>query len=82
MTILLMKGVSVQLMKRRGNVVVMVNDNIERALRQLKKKTEREGIIREMKRMVYHESDAQKRRKRLLRAIKQNLLRMAAHDIL
>ncbi len=71
----------------KGNIVVVINDSldekkVERALRQFKKKTEREGIVRDMKRIVYHESHAQKRRKKLMRAIKQNLLRMAAHHII
>ena len=43
---------------------------------QLKKKIEREGIVRDMKRTVYFESTTQKRRKRLVRAIKQNMMRM------
>jgi len=55
----------------------MVNNNIERALRQLKKKMEREGVLRDQKRIVYHEPPTQKRRKRLMRAVKQNWIRMA-----
>jgi small subunit ribosomal protein S21 len=70
-------------MNKRKNVVVDVNNgNVEKALRQLKKKIEREGVIRDMKRMVYHESPTQKRRKRLMRAAKQNLIRMAAHKLI
>ncbi len=70
-------------MNKRKNVVVDVNNgNVEKALRQLKKKIEREGVIRDMKRMVYHESPTQKRRKRLMRAVKQNLVRMAAHKLI
>ena len=66
-------------MPKRANIVIRVNDsNIDRALRQLKKKIEREGIIRDMKRGVYFEPPTQKRRKRLMRAIKQNLLRIAS----
>lgn len=64
--------------KRNANIEVRVNSNIEKALRQLKKRIEREGVVRDMKRTVYFESPSQKRRKRLVRAIKQNLLRMAA----
>lgn len=64
--------------KKNANIEVRVNSNIEKALRQLKKKIEREGVVRDMKRTVYFESPSQKRRKRLVRAIKQNLLRMAA----
>lgn len=62
---------------RKANISISVNDNVERALRQLKKKTEREGVVRDMKRVVYHETPTQKRRKRLIRAIKQNQLRIA-----
>jgi ribosomal protein S21 len=73
-------------MSRKGNVTVHINDNdtkaIERALRQLKKKIEREGVVRDMKRVVYYESPTQKRRKKMMRAIKQNWIRMAAHNII
>ncbi len=70
------------IMSRKGNVTVLVNDNVERALRQLKKKIEREGVVRDMKRVVYYESPTQKRRKKMMRAIKQNWIRMAAHNII
>lgn len=69
-------------MKRKANISIAVNDNVERALRQLKKKIEREGVIRDMKRIVYYESPTQKRRKRAMRAIKQNMIRMAAHNLI
>jgi len=69
-------------MSRKGNIAVSVNENVERALRQLKKKIEREGVVRDMKRLVYYEPPTQKRRKRLMRAIKQNWIRMAAHHII
>lgn len=70
-------------MARKPNILISVNDgNLERALRQLKKKIEREGVVRDMKRRVYHESPTQKRRKRLMRAIKQNWIRMAAHKLI
>jgi len=63
---------------RRANIAVPVNENVERALRQLKKKIEREGVSRDMKRIIYHEKPTQKRRKRLMRAIKQNWIRIAS----
>jgi len=69
-------------MSKKANVAVRVSTNIDKALRQLKKKIEREGVIRDMKRTVYFESPTQKRRKRLVRAIKQNLMRMAAQGLL
>jgi len=62
----------------KANITIAVHDNLERALRQLKKKIEREGVVRDMKRVVYYEPPTQKRRKRLIRAIKQNWMRMAA----
>lgn len=63
-------------MARKSNIQIAVTGNVERALRQLKKKIEREGVVRDMKRTVYFEPKTQKRRKRLVRAIKQNLMRM------
>ena len=62
--------------KRKANIEVPVSGSVEKALRQLKKKIEREGVVRDMKRTVYFEPTTQKRRKRLVRAIKQNLIRM------
>lgn len=62
--------------KKKVNIAIVVTGNVERALRQLKKKIEREGVVRDMKRTVYFEPPTQKRRKRLVRAIKQNLMRM------
>lgn len=68
-------------MSKKPNIIVNVNENLEKALRQLKKKIEREGVVRDMKRIVYHEPPTQKRRKRLMRAIKQNLVRIASQKI-
>jgi len=68
--------------KKKSNIEVNVSANVERALKQLKKKIEREGVVRDMKRGVYFEPPTQKRRKRLMRAIKQNLMRMAAQGLL
>ncbi len=62
--------------KKKSNIEVSVSGSVERALRQLKKKIEREGVVRDMKRTVYFEPTTQKRRKRLVRAIKQNMMRM------
>lgn len=69
-------------MSKKVNVAVSVNNNnIDRSLRQLKKKIEREGVVRDMKRIVYFEPPAQKRRKRLIRAIKQNYLKMVSKGL-
>lgn len=66
--------------KRKANIQVYVTRDINKALRQLKKKIEREGVVRDMKRTVYFESPTQKRRKRLVRAIKQNLMQNIQHN--
>ncbi len=64
-------------MAKTYNIEVQVTGNIERTLKQLKKKIEREGVVRDMKRQVYFEKPTQKRRKRLMRAIKNNFLKTA-----
>jgi small subunit ribosomal protein S21 len=64
--------------KHKVNIKVQVTSNVDKALRQLKKKIEREGVVRDMKRSIYFEAPTQKRRKRLIRAIKQNLMRLAS----
>ena len=63
-------------MARRSHVTVTIkDDNVERKLRQFKKKIEREGIIRDAKRAVYFESKSQKLRKKRMRAIKMESIR-------
>jgi small subunit ribosomal protein S21 len=69
-------------MSKKANITINVTSNIEKALRQLKKKIEREGIVRDMKRLVYFESPTQKKRKRLMRAVKQNYIRMASQKLI
>lgn len=66
--------------KKKTNIEIQVTGNVERSLRQLKKKIEREGIVRDMKRGVYFEPPTQKRRKRLMRAIKQNYMRSVSQS--
>jgi small subunit ribosomal protein S21 len=61
--------------KKTYNIAIHVQGNIERSIRQLKKKIEREGVVRDMKKQVYFESNTQKKRKRLMRAIKNNYLK-------
>lgn len=69
-------------MSKKSNIVINVTGNVERSLRQLKKKIEREGVVRDMKRGVYFEPPTQKRRKRLMRAIKQNFMRMISQRLI
>ena len=67
-------------MAKTYNIEISVTGNLEKSLKQLKKKIEREGVIRDMKRQVYFEPETQKRRKRLMRAIKNNLLKSLEGD--
>jgi small subunit ribosomal protein S21 len=62
-------------MAKSYNIEINVTGNLERSLKQLKKKIEREGVIRDMKRQVYFEPPTQKKRKRLMRAIKNNIIK-------
>jgi ribosomal protein S21 len=67
-------------MARRAHITVTLKDeNIEKKLRQFKKKIEREGIFRDAKNAVYHEPKSQKIRKKLLRAIKLESIRQNAN---
>lgn len=51
------------------NAIVRVDgDNVDQALKLLKKKIEREGLIREIKRHAYYEKPTEVRRKKLLKA--------------
>ena len=67
-------------MAKTYNVEIRVDSHIERSLRQLKKRIEREGVVRDMKRQVYFEPPTQKRRKKLMRAIKTNILKSMSTD--
>lgn len=51
------------------NTIVRVDgDNVDQALKLLKKKIEREGLIREIKKHAYYEKPTEVRRKKLLKA--------------
>jgi small subunit ribosomal protein S21 len=76
------EGGDLLMSKKNSNIQVPVTGHIDKALRQLKKKIEREGVVRDMKRTVYFESATQKRRKRLVRAIKMNFMRMINEGII
>ncbi len=61
--------------RKKFNVEVIVSGNAERSLKQVKKKMEREGVVRDIKRAAYFEPLSQQKRKRLMRAIKNNILK-------
>lgn len=51
------------------NAIVKVEgDNVDFAIRLLKKKVEREGLIREIKKHAYYEKPTEVRRKKILKA--------------
>lgn len=51
------------------NAIVRVDgENIEHALKLLKKKVEREGLIREIKKHAFYEKPTEVRRRKLLKA--------------
>jgi small subunit ribosomal protein S21 len=62
--------------KKYNVEVVVLGGNIEKSLRQFRKKLEREGVSRDIKRQAYFERPTQKRRKDEMRAIKNNILKM------
>jgi small subunit ribosomal protein S21 len=61
--------------KKKFNVEVRVSGNTEKCLKQIKKKMEREGIIRDIKRLAYFEPPTYQKRKKLMRAIKNNVMK-------
>jgi len=62
-------------MARKAHVIVTIKDDFDKKYRQFKKKVEREGIIRDAKKMVFYESPSQKMRRKLMRAIKLESIR-------
>ncbi len=63
-------------MPKKYNIETQVTGNLEKSLKQFKKKLEREGVSRDIKRQVYFEPPTQKKRKRLMRAVKNNMIKM------
>ena len=54
------------------NAIVRVDgDNVDQALKLLKKKIEREGLIRETKKHAYYEKPTEVRLKKLLKALRK-----------
>ena len=49
-------------------VRVKRDESLERALRRFKRKLEREGLFKELKKHEYYEKPSQQRRRRLLKA--------------
>ena len=51
--------------------VVVKNGNVERAMRTLKKKLQKEGLLRELKQKQYFEKPSAKRKRKKAEAIKR-----------
>jgi len=56
---------------RPVNAAVVVDGDIDAALKKLRKKIEKEGLVKEIKRAMYYEKPTQRRRKKLLKARKK-----------
>ncbi len=57
-----------------GNVVnafVKVDNDLDAALKKLRKKIEKEGLIKEIKKNMYYEKPTQRRRRKMLKARKK-----------
>tara|TARA_B100000029_G_C17565230_1_gene954812 strand:- start:2078 stop:2281 length:204 start_codon:yes stop_codon:yes gene_type:complete len=51
--------------------VVVKNDNVERAMRTLKKKLQKEGVLKELKQRQYFEKPSAKRARKKAEGIKR-----------
>ena len=68
-------------MARRAHISVTVKDDFDKKYRQFRKKIEREGILRDAKKIVYFESDSQKKRKKHMRAVKVEAIRRTLEEV-
>ncbi len=53
------------------NAFVKVNSDLDSALKRLRKKIEKEGLIKEIKKNMYYEKPTQRRRRKMLKARKK-----------
>ncbi len=53
------------------NAFVRVESDLDAALRKLRKKIEKEGLIKEIRKNMYYEKPTQKRRRKMLKAKKK-----------
>ncbi len=53
------------------NAFVKVESDLDAALRKLRKKIEKEGLIKEIRKNMYYEKPTQKRRRKMLKAKKK-----------
>ncbi len=53
------------------NAFVKVDSDLDSALKRLRKKIEKEGLIKEIKKNMYYEKPTQRRRRKMLKARKK-----------
>lgn len=53
------------------NAFVKVDSDLDSALKKLRKKIEKEGLIKEIKKNMYYEKPTQRRRRKMLKARKK-----------
>lgn len=53
-------------------IIIQENENIDRAIRRFKKKYERSGILKEVKRRSYFTKPSIKKRMKKMKAIRRN----------
>lgn len=62
--------------KKKGMTVHVKNNDVTSAFRSLKKRSQREGIVKELRRKEYYMSQGQRRRKNLADAKKRERKRL------
>ncbi len=55
-----------------GGIIIQENENIDRAIRRFKKKYERSGILKEVKKRAYFTKPSVKRRMKKIKAIRRS----------
>jgi len=56
-----------------AKVVIEPGDSLERALRRFKRLCEKEGIRRDIKRSSYYEKPSERRRRKIMKQLRQRL---------
>jgi small subunit ribosomal protein S21 len=64
----------------KGLIVYVRNNDIDRALRKLKKMVNNEGVIKELKKREFYEKPSERRRRQRARARKRWLKQLEAND--
>jgi len=65
----------------RGLVVTVVNNDVNRALRKLKKKVNNDGLLKELRERQYYEKPSAKRKKAKAAARKRWLKKSASMEL-